>query len=182
MPTAPRSDETGSSYRFGVRLAVGDAVVYPAYGVGRVAARTQGTLSGVEQEVVVVELGHGLVVTLSIAEARVRLRPVASDADLRRVQKTLHQDSQAGEESWAKRVKQAQAKLVGGDLLELAEIVRDGMRRETHAREGGAPKVSDSERRLYLQARELLAGEISTARGLEQVEADAWIDEQLTPA
>jgi RNA polymerase-interacting CarD/CdnL/TRCF family regulator len=124
---------------------------------------------------------HDLVVTLSVAEARVRFRPVASNADLRRVQKTLRQDGQAGEESWAKRVKQA-AKLVGGDLLELVEIVRDGMRRETHAKEGAAPKVSDSERRLYLQARELLAGEISTARGLEQVEADAWIDEQLTLA
>ena len=35
LPTAPRSDETGGRYRFGVRLAVGDAVVYPAYGVGR---------------------------------------------------------------------------------------------------------------------------------------------------
>jgi RNA polymerase-interacting CarD/CdnL/TRCF family regulator len=78
-------------------------------------------------------------------------------------------------------VKEQRAKLIGGDLLELAEIVRDGMRRESRAKHD-APKVSDSERRLYLQARELLAGEISTARGLEQVEADAWIDEQLTPA
>jgi CarD family transcriptional regulator len=165
-----------------VRLTVGDAVVYPAYGVGRVAAREQRTLSGVEQEVVVVELGHGLVVTLPIGEARVRLRPVASDADVRRVQKTLHEHPQASEESWAKRVKEAQAKLVGGDLLELAEVVRDGMRRETRAREGAAPKVSDSEQRLYAQARELLAGEISSTRGLDQVEADAWIEEQVAPA
>ena len=170
------------SYALGVRLVVGDAVVYPAYGVGRVVAREQRALAGVEQEVVVVELGRGLVVTFSIAEARVRLRSIASDADVRRVQKTLHEDSQAGEGSWAKRVKEGQAKLVGGDLLELAEIVRDGMRRETRAREGAVPKVSDSERRLYLQARELLAGEISSARGLEPVEADAWIEEQLTPA
>ena len=182
MATPFRLRESGRSYRFGVRLAIGDAVVYPAYGVGRVVAREQRALSGVEQDVVVVELGHGLVVTFSIAEARARLRPVASDADLRRVQKTLHEEGQAGEGSWAKRVKEGQAKLVGGDLLELAEIVRDGMRRETHAREGAVPKVSDSERRLYLQARELLAGEISSARGLEQVEADAWIEEQLTPA
>ena len=79
-------------------------------------------------------------------------------------------------------MKEGQAKLVGGDLLGLAEIVRDGMRRETHAREGAVPKVSNSERRLYLRARQLLAGEISSARGLEQVEANAWIDEQLTPA
>ncbi len=165
-----------------MRLAVGDAVVYPAYGVGRVAAHEQRTLSGVEQEVVVVELGHGLVVTLSIAEARARLRAVAGEADLLRVQETLRADSQASDGSWAARVREGQAKLVGGDLLELAEIVRDGMRRETRARERVAPKVSDSERRLYLQAREILAGEISSARGLEQVEADAWIEEQLTPA
>ncbi len=98
------------------------------------------------------------------------------------MQKTLRADSQASDGSWAARVKEGQAKLVGGDLLELAEIVRDGMRRETRARERDAPKVSDSERRLYLQAREILAGEISSARGLEQVEADAWIQEQLTPA
>ena len=156
--------------------------MYPAYGVGRVAAREQRTLSGVEQEVIVVELGHGLVVTLSIAEARVRLRPVANEADVRRVQKTLQEDSQASEGRWAARMKEGQAKLVGGDLLELAEIVRDGMRRETHARAGDAPKVSDSERRLYLQARELLAGEISSARGLDQIEADTWIEEQLAPA
>ncbi|MGZ4392211.1 MAG: hypothetical protein ACXVRK_08855 [Gaiellaceae bacterium] len=146
------------------------------------AAHEPRALSGVEQEVVVLELGHGLVVTLSIADARARLRPVASEADLRRVQKTLRADSQASDRSWAARVKEGQAKLVGGDLLELAEIERDGMRRETRARERVAPEVSDSERRLYLQAREILAGEISSARGLEQVDADAWIQEQLTPA
>ena len=120
--------------------------------------------------------------TLSIGQARVRLRPVASEADLRRVQRTLHEEGQASEDSWAKRLKEGQAKLARGDLLDLAEIVRDGTRRDSQAREGAAPKVSESERRLYLQARQLLAGEIGSARGLEQVEADAWIEEQLTPA
>jgi CarD family transcriptional regulator len=165
-----------------VRLAVGDAVVYAAYGVGRVAAHEVRTVLGVEQEAVVVELGHGLVVTLSIGEARVRLRPVASEADLRRVQRTLHEDTRLSEDSWAKRLKDGQAKLAGGDVLELAEIVRDGMRRESQAKEGSARKVSESERRLYLQARQLLSGEIGSARGLEQVEADAWIEDQLAPA
>ena len=83
-------------------------------------------LSGVEQEVVVVELGRGLVVTLSIAEARVRLRPVASEAELRRVQKTLHEDSQSSEGSWAARVKEGQAKLLGGDLLSLRRSCATG--------------------------------------------------------
>ena len=110
-----------------------------------------------------------------------RLRPVASEADVLRVQRTLHEDGQVSEGNWAKRLKEGQAKLVAGDLLELAEVVRDGMRRESQAREGAVPKVADSERRLYQQARQLLAGEIGSARGLQEAEADAWIEEQLFP-
>jgi CarD family transcriptional regulator len=165
-----------------VKLAVGDAVVYGRHGVGRVAACEQRTVLGVEQDVVVLELGHGLWVTLPIEQARERLRPVASEADVQRVQQTLHEDGEASEDSWRQRLKQGQAKLASGDPLELAELVRDGVRYQSQARKGVAPKRSESEQRLYVQARQLLAGEIGSARGLEQVEADAWIEEQVAPA
>jgi CarD family transcriptional regulator, regulator of rRNA transcription len=164
-----------------VKLAVDDAVVYAAHGVGRVAALEQRTVLGVDQDVVVLELGHGLRVTLTMEQARERLRPVASEADVLRVQQTLQEDGEASEDSWSKRLKQGQAKLASGDPLELAELVRDGMRRHGSQARKGAPKLSDSERKLYEQARQLLALEISSACGLEQVEADAWIEEQVAP-
>ena len=165
-----------------MKLAVGDAVVYAAHGAGRVAAREQRTVLGVEREVVVLELGHGLWVTLPIEQARERLRPVASEADVRRVQQTLHEEGKTGEDSWRQRLKQGRAKLASGDPLELAELVRDGMRRHGSQPRGAAPRLSETERRLYVQARQLLAREIGSARGLEQVEADAWIEEQVAPA
>ncbi len=165
-----------------VKLAVGDAVVYAAHGVGRVAARGQRTVRGVEQEVVVVELAQGLLVTLPLAQARERLRPVATEADVQRVQQRLHEDGEASKDSWRARLKQGQAKLASGDPLELAEIVRDGMRRQSQARRGAAQRLSESEGTLYAQARQLLAREIGSARGLEQDEADAWIEEQVTSA
>jgi CarD family transcriptional regulator len=146
-----------------VKLAVGDAVVYAAHGAGRVAAREQRTVFGVEQEVVVLELGQGLWVTLLLEQARERLRPVASEADVRRVQQTLHQKGEGVEDSWRQRLKHGQAKLASGGPLELAEIVRDGMRHQAQARKGAAPNVSETERRLYLQARQLLAREIGSA-------------------
>jgi CarD family transcriptional regulator len=169
-------------YPRSVKLAVGDAVVYAAHGAGRVAAREERTVLGVEQEVVVIELGHGLCVTLPIEQARERLRPVASEADVQRVQQTLHEEGETAEGSWHQRLKQGRAKLASGDPLELAELVRDGMRHQSQARKGAAPKFSETERRLYVQARELLTREIGSARGLELVEADAWIEEQATPA
>jgi CarD family transcriptional regulator len=165
-----------------VRLAVGVAVVYGRHGTGRVVARERRIVLGVEREVVLLELGHGLWVTLPIEQARERLRAVASEADVQQVQQTLHADGEASVASWRQRLKQGQAKLASGDPRELAEIVRDGLRHQSLARKGAAAKLSTSEQNLYVQARQLLAQEIGSARGLEQAEADAWIEEQVAPA
>lgn len=163
-----------------MRLAVGDAVVYAVYGVGRVAAREPRTVLGATQEVVVLEFDPALRVTLSIELARERLRPLVSGADVGRVQRRLHEVGEASEGGWRTRLRQGQAKLASGDPLELAEVVRDGMRSEgSLVGKGSPPKLSESERRLYVRARQLLAGEIGSACGLEHAEADAWIDEQI---
>ena len=81
-----------------------------------------------------------------------------------------------------KRVKQVQAKLRGGDPLALAEIVRDGARRERRLTANGTnSKLSISEKELCVKAQKRLSGEIGLARGLDRAEVDAWIDEQLAP-
>ena len=54
-------------YSEGVKLAVGDAVVYPAHGVGHVVARERRMVQGGMQEVLVLELAEGLSVTLPIS-------------------------------------------------------------------------------------------------------------------
>jgi CarD family transcriptional regulator len=165
-----------------VRLAVGDAVVYPALGVGRVAARETRMVLGAEQEVVVPELGDGLSVTLPMQLARELLRPLVSEAGLSRVRETLREDGAPSGDVWLKRVKQAQAKLRGGDPLELAEIVRDGERRQRRLTASGTnSKLSIIEKGLCVKARQRLSGEIVLASGLDRAEVDAWIDEQLAP-
>jgi len=161
-----------------VKLAVGDWVVYAAHGSGRVTAREQRFVGGVTQEVVVIELADNLSVTLPVQRARERLRPVGSEADMQRLQQTLRKAGEINEDGWMQRLKRGQAKLTGGDLLGLAEIVRDGALRE---RTPGLPH-SEQERQLYAKARHLLAQEIGSARSLDQDEADAWIEEQLAAA
>ena len=99
----------------GVRLAVGDVVVYAAHGVGRVAAREQRMVLGATQEILVLELADGLFVTLPVERARELLRPLLSKADLRRVQATLREDHTLSEDVWPKRRKDTQAKLKDGD-------------------------------------------------------------------
>ena len=165
-----------------MKLAVGDVVVYPALGAGRVSAREKRVVLGAEQEVVVLELADGLSVTLPLQLARELLRPLVGEAGLHQVQKTLREDGAPSGDVWLKRMKHVQAKLRGGDPLQLAEIVRDGARRErTLIANGTNSKLSLSEKGLCVKARQRLSGEIGLARGLERAEADAWIDEQLVP-
>jgi RNA polymerase-interacting CarD/CdnL/TRCF family regulator len=119
-------------------------------------------------------------VTLPLERAVGLLRPLLSEADIVQVQKTLREDQALSEDGWLKRKKDIQAKVVGGDPSELAEVVRNGARRERGMKTNGtASLLSPSERDLYLRARRLLSGEIGSARGLELDAADAWIEEQL---
>ena len=172
----------GDGYSEGVTLAVGAVVAYPPHGVGRVASLEKKVVLGVEQEVVVIELADGLSVTLPLVRAQEQLRPVVTEAGLRRVRETLREDSVPSEEIWSKRLTRVQEMLRSGGPEELAAIVRDGFRRERASKTpGGGSKLSVSERALFVRARELLSGEIGVARGLDQAEANAWIDEQLVP-
>ena len=165
-------------------LKVGTVVAYPPHGVGRVAKR--------EKRVILGSRGGG-------RRRRARERALRHAPDLARggaaaaardrgrpeegAEGALREHGVVSDEIWSKRVQQAQEKLRSGDPLELAEIVRDGVRREQGKTTNGTPtKLSTSERALHLKARELLSGEISVTRGLDQAEADAWIDDQLAAA
>ena len=161
-----------------VRLAVGDMVVYASHGAGHVAARERRVILGKRQEVIVLALADGLSVELPMERAHELLRPLASEADMSRVQMTLGADHAANSDSWLKRRRDSQAKLTGGDPIELAEIIRDSAHRESTL--PAKSQLSPGERDLFVRARQLLSTEIALARDVEPAEANAWIDEQLT--
>jgi RNA polymerase-interacting CarD/CdnL/TRCF family regulator len=160
-----------------MRLAVGDRVVYASHGIGRVVARRK-TKTG--DEVVQLEFGQDLSVTLPVERALETLRPLAGKKELETVRATLRGKDSGEDVVWQKRLKMTQAKVAGGEPLGLAEVVRDAVHREraTTAR-GEGIRLSLSERNLYLKARQLLAEEIGLARGIDFAEADDWIGAQL---
>ena len=165
-----------------MKLAVGDVVVYATYGVGRIVARGKRVVGGVGEEIVVLELARGLTVTLPLERAHQLLRPPVDEADLCRVQRTLREAGTLSSDVWLKRRKDTQAKLKGGDPVELAEVVRDGAQRgRAMAARPSKSQLSSGERDLYVRARRLLSDEIHLVRGGEEADADAWIEEQLGP-
>ena len=155
--------------------------MYGTHGIGRVTARKQRVVWDEKQEVVVLELDDGLTVTLPIERSREQLRAPASEADIRDVQATLRAVLVLSEQPWLARRREIQAKLTGGHPVELAEIVEEGAQRQrTLNVKGKSSQLSPGEKELFVRARQLLSGEIAQARGLEQEEADEWIEEQLS--
>src|SRR5207248_2962407 len=147
-------------------------VVYASHGAGHVAARERRVVLGRRQEVVVLALAGGLSVELPMERAHELLRPLASEADMSRVQKTLGAAHVVSGDSWLKRRRDSQAKLTGGDPVGLAELIRDGARREwALPARGIKSQLSPGERELFVKARRLLSNEIALARGVELAEA-----------
>jgi CarD family transcriptional regulator len=161
-----------------IGVAVGDAVVYAGHGVGRVIAREQTRVAGTERDCIVVELAAGLRVTLPIEEATERLRPVAGSVEIDDIRRTLGSEASLRDGPWTRRITENKAKLASGRPIELAELVRDGSRIDQPA---SRQRLPHTERRVYLQARELLVRELCSARGIEPDAADAWIEAQITP-
>ena len=170
----PIARTPGNDAQPALRLSVGDRVVYASHGIARVESRERHCVSG---EMLVLVFENGMRVTLPLERARNALRALSGEPELEEVQRTLCSDSApAALEHWSRRHRNAQAKLVGGSISGLAEIVRDGAHRERARLKGGAPSIRNQ---LYRTARKLLAAEVAAARGIEPDAADAWIGRQI---
>lgn len=157
------------------RFAVGDLVVYAWHGIGLVQSTRD---VGEDGETITLGFANGLTVLLPLARALEALRPPSGEAELADVTRTLRAQGEATVEPWARRHRQTRDKVASGQATELAEVVRDGLRREQRrTANGGTPAPSD--RQLYLQARALLSAEIALCRSIEPAEAEAWIVEQV---
>jgi RNA polymerase-interacting CarD/CdnL/TRCF family regulator len=169
----PALGALGDHAQAALRLAVGDLVVYASHGIGRVESREQHRGSG---EMLVLVFENGLKVTLPLDRAQNTLRSLSGEPELEEVQRTLGSDSPPAPEHWSRRHRNSQAKLVGGTVSGLAEIVRDGAHRECERVKGGTAPIRNQ---LYRKARKLLVAEVAAARGIEPDAADAWIVQQI---
>ena len=163
-------------------LSVGALVVYGGHGVGRVTAGNAKKSGAGDDATVVLEFASGLSVVLPLERAQACLRPPAGASDLEAVGEVLRSPDIPAEQTWQSRRETVRTKIVAGEAVGLAEVVRDAFERQRRAATGSKP--SPAEQELYRKARSLLAAEVAVAAGLDEAEAETWIERQLdrTPA
>lgn len=159
----------------GLEFKVGDAVVYPAHGVGKVAAIETQEVAGMSLEVYVVTFDHEKM-TLRVPTKKAKtagLRSLAADDVVTKALTTLKGRARIKRTMWSRRAQEYEAKINSGDLGAIAEVVRDLYRADSQ------PEQSYSERQLYEAALDRMAREVAAVSRISETEAIRQIEANL---
>ena len=157
---------------------VGDKVVYPHHGAGTVVKKESRTVLGQDREYLTIKILHNdMTVNVPAENAeRVGLRRVINEQMVERVLDVLHSDGTKMPKNWNRRFKYNRDKMKTGDIFELAEVVRNLSLRD---HEKG---LSTGEKQMFVKAKKILVSELMYAKGMDEDEAAAWLDDVLAVA
>ena len=158
-----------------MEFSVGDTVVYPHHGAAKIEQIIERELNGEPVQYLVLQiLQSDLNIQVPARNAElVGVRDVVGEEGLRKVFSVLRETDVEEASNWSRRYKANLEKLHSGDVLKVAEVVRDLWRREQDR------GLSTGEKRMLSKARQILVSELALAEKKEESEAEALLDEVL---
>jgi CarD family transcriptional regulator len=153
-----------------------DYVVYPAHGVGQIISIEEQEVAGFALELFVITFEKDKM-TLRVPTNKateIGMRGLSSPDVINQAMKTLKGKAKVKRAMWSRRAQEYEQKINSGDLIAIAEVVRD-LHRTDDQRE-----QSYSERQLYEAALERLTREVAAVAGNDEIAAAKQVDEVLT--
>ncbi len=150
-------------------------IVYPAHGVGRIVGIEEQEIAGISLELFVITFEKDKM-TLRVPTGKsqsVGMRKLAEENTLKKAMETLRGKARVKRTMWSRRAQEYEAKINSGDLISIAEVVRDLYRSESQ------PEQSYSERQLYEAALDRMARELAAVEKLDERGAVQRITEVL---
>ncbi|MBU5179879.1 CarD family transcriptional regulator [Cutibacterium acnes] len=155
---------------------VGETVVYPNHGAAVIEDIETRTIKGEEKLYLVLRIlgQNDLVVRVPASNLDlVGVRDVVDDEGLENVFEVLRKTNVEEPSNWSRRYKANLEKLHSGNVLKVAEVIRDLWRRE---RDRG---LSAGEKRMLSKARQILVSELALAKKVADDRAEEMLDEVL---
>jgi CarD family transcriptional regulator len=158
-----------------IDFEVGDNVVYPHHGAGKVLKKELRKMFGDEREYLTIKILHNdMTVMVPCENAGIAgLRRVIDEETVKKVLAVLQDDVSEMPKNWNRRFKHNRDKIKTGDIYELAEVVRNLALRE---HEKG---LSTGEKQMFTRAKKILASELMYALEKDEDEAEAYLDDLL---
>jgi CarD family transcriptional regulator len=154
---------------------INEYIVYPAHGVGQILSIEEQEVAGYKLELFVINfLKDKMTLRVPVSKiATVGMRKLAEGGLVKRALETLKGRARIKRTMWSRRAQEYEAKINSGDIVAIAEVVRDLFRSDTQ------PEQSYSERQLYEAALDRLSREISAVQRCTETEAIKEIEAAL---
>lgn len=150
-------------------------IVYPAHGVGRITSIEEQEIAGSKLELFVISFEKDKL-TLRVPTAKAKscgMRPLSDKTTITKALDTLQGRARVKRVMWSRRAQEYEQKINSGDLVSIAEVVRDLHRADDQ------PEQSYSERQLYEAAFERLAREVAMVEKIEEKAAAERLSDVL---
>ena len=158
-----------------VDFQINDFVVYPSHGVGRIIDEEVQNVAGFELKMYVVTFDKDKM-TLKVPKDKIEstgMRKLSSANTIGKALQVISGKAKVKRAMWSRRAQDYEQKINSGELILIAEVVRD-LHRNDEQRE-----QSYSERQLYEAALERLTREIAAVDGVEEKTAQKKVDKVL---
>jgi CarD family transcriptional regulator len=159
-----------------IEFEVGDNVVYPHHGAGKVLRKEIKEVLGDRREYLTIKILHNDMTVMVPTEnaALAGLRRVIDEETVKKVLAVLGDECSEMPKNWNRRFKHNRDKIKTGDIYELAEVVRNLAIRE--AEKG----LSTGEKQMFTRAKRILASELMYALDMDEVEVEEHLYGLLT--
>jgi CarD family transcriptional regulator len=154
---------------------IGEQIVYPAHGVGKITAIEEQEIAGSRLELYIVDFEREklrLKVPTNRAEQK-GMRRLADRGLIEHAMKVIRGRARIKRTMWSRRAQEYDAKINSGDLIAVAEVVRDLYRSDRQ------PEQSYSERQLFEQALLRMARELAAVRKVDDDQSVKELSEFL---
>jgi len=159
-----------------IEFELGDHVVYPHHGAGKVLSKEDMEVLGTTREYLTIKILHNdMTVKVPTENAALAgLRRVIDEETVKKVLDVLQAEVSEMPKNWNRRFKHNRDKIKTGDIYELSEVVRNLALRES---EKG---LSTGEKQMFTRAKKILASELMYALDKDEDEAEGYLDELLS--
>jgi CarD family transcriptional regulator len=154
---------------------VGELIVYPAHGVGKITNVEEQEIAGVKLELYIVDFEKEklrLKVPTNRAEQK-GMRHLADRALIEQAMKVIRGRARIKRVMWSRRAQEYDAKINSGDMIAVSEVIRDLYRSERQ------PEQSYSERQLFEQALGRFARELAAIRKMDEDQCIKELEDYL---
>lgn len=155
--------------------AIGDKILYPMHGAGVIEGIEEKEILGEMRSYYVLKVSWGdmkLMIPVDTCED-IGVRAIITVNAIDEVKKVLSSDSTEMSRNWNRRHRDNMEKLKTGDILQVAEVVRNLIRIER------VKKLSAGEKKLLTNARQILQSELVLAGNMDEICAQNLVDETV---